>query len=467
MTRWSREPYLLVLACIGAALVVFVLGVSVVLAAGHSVPVALWAVGGAAVGILAGVLLPRSGSADGTSDSPTPEDPTPPDEDGEQPLVAGSADTEGEDDAGASPTEQGAEHAAAQGAEQAAEQRADPRTASPSEGQEATQEATPPPPTQEVASPAVEPEAAPPRRTPWLVVVLATTAVVGLALGGLLYGGLIHPAECELRGAARTPACDGPLLNFADVLIFIAAGAGGTLLGLYVRRPAPAPALVETPPPTPTPTPPVVPPPPPPPPNGPEPPPPPPGGTRYGLPAVLAAVALLVVLGAVALLLSLLPRATVDGARVFNVVSLLLIVAAGGLTVAAFRAPEGKRQGLVAGAVLTAVLAFVSSTASGFVLDRFAKPTAGPAPAITVKNDFSPIVKPPMVNVAVKAPNVRVAMSSDCAVYLENLDALVDDEPHIADRLPGRSFPLDQGARACGLKLPSEVDEIAAVLAAR
>ena len=99
MTRWSREPYLLVLACIGAALVVFVLGVSVVLAAGHSVPVALWAVGGAAVGILAGVLLPRSGSADGTSDSPTPEDPTPPDEDGEQPLVAGSADTEGEDDA--------------------------------------------------------------------------------------------------------------------------------------------------------------------------------------------------------------------------------------------------------------------------------------------------------------------------------------------------------------------------------
>jgi hypothetical protein len=71
------------------------------------------------------------------------------------------------------------------------------------------------------------------------------------------------------------------------------------------------------------------------------------------------------------------------------------------------------------------------------------------------------------VNIAVKAPNVSVAVSSDCAAYLENLDALVDDEPHIADRLPGRSFPLDQGARACGLKRASEVNAIAALLAAR
>ena len=157
---------------------------------------------------------------------------------------------------------------------------------------------------------------------------------------------------------------------------------------------------------------------------------------------MLAAVALLVVLGAVALLLSLFPRATADGARVFNVVSLVLIVGAGGLTIAAFRAPEGKRQALVAGAVLTAVLAFVSSTASGFVLDRFAKPTAGPASPVTVKNEFSPIVKPAKVSVAVAAPNVRVAVSSDCAAYLESLDALVDDEPHIADRLPGRSSRL-------------------------
>jgi hypothetical protein len=397
MTRWSREPYALVLACIGAALVVFVLGVSVVLAAGHSVPAALWTVGGAAVGILAGVLLPWSGSAEGTPDAPTPEDPSPSSGEGEHPLVAGSGD-------------------------------------------------------------------APPRRTPWLVLVLATIALVGLALSGLLYGGLIHPADCELREVARTPACDGPLLNFADVLIFVAAAAGGALLGLYVRRPAPAPDLVETPTP-------IVDPPPPPPdepkPDGPK----PPSPTRFGLPAVLAAVVIVVVLGAVALLLSLLLRATVDGARVFNVVSLLLIVATGGLTAAAFKVPEGKRQGLVAGAVLTAVLAFVSSTASGFVVDRFTKPTAGLAPPVTVKNDFSPIVKPPSIknyfSTKVTTPSVRVELGSECTVYLVHLDELVDDEPHIAEHLPGRSFPLDQGARACGLKRASEVNAIAAVLAAR
>jgi hypothetical protein len=121
---------------------------------------------------------------------------------------------------------------------------------------------------------------------------------------------------------------------------------------------------------------------------------------------------------------------------------------------------------LVAAAVLTAVLAFVSSTASGFVVDRFTKPTRGSAPPVTVKNDFSPIVKPAKVSVAVKAPNVSVGMSSECVAYLETLDALVDDEPHIADRLPGGSFPLEQGARACGFKRQSEVNEIAALLAA-
>jgi hypothetical protein len=199
------------------------------------------------------------------------------------------------------------------------------------------------------------------------------------------------------------------------------------------------------------------------------------GCTGYGLPATLAAVAIVVLLGAVLLLLSLLPRATVQGARDFHIFSLVLIVSAVGLAVAAFTGPaekrQGLRQGLVAGAVLTAVLAFVSSTASGLVLDRFTKPTAGPAPPVTVKayvtsHPTSPAVKN-YFSAKVAAPTVKVELGSECTVYLVHLDELVDDEPHIADHLPGKSFPLDQGARACGLKRASEVDAIAAVLAAR
>ena len=108
MTRWNQNPFVVVLACIGGALVVFVLGASVVLATGNSVPAALWAVGGAAIGILAGVLLPRTGPVNGTPDSrATPEDPSPSRWDGEQPHAAGSAHTEDEGDAGASAAEQG------------------------------------------------------------------------------------------------------------------------------------------------------------------------------------------------------------------------------------------------------------------------------------------------------------------------------------------------------------------------
>jgi hypothetical protein len=189
---------------------------------------------------------------------------------------------------------------------------------------------------------------------------------------------------------------------------------------------------------------------------------------------VIAAVAILVVLGAVALLFSLLPRATVHGAQIFHIVSLFLIVTTVGLTVAAFTGPaekrQGLRQGLVAGAVLTAALAFVSSTASGLVVDRLTSHPTSSGLAVAVKayltshptslavNYFSP---------KVTAPTVKVELGSECTVYLVHLDELVDHEPHIADHLPGRSFPLDQGAQACGLKRPSEVDALAAALAAR
>jgi VIT1/CCC1 family predicted Fe2+/Mn2+ transporter len=65
MRYWSREPYGLVLACIGAVLVLFALGAAVVIAAGHSVPPAFWAVGGVAIGILTGLLAAPAGAAHG------------------------------------------------------------------------------------------------------------------------------------------------------------------------------------------------------------------------------------------------------------------------------------------------------------------------------------------------------------------------------------------------------------------
>jgi hypothetical protein len=270
-----------------------------------------------------------------------------------------------------------------------------------------------------------------------------------LALGVLLYAGEV---------------------DLADALIFIASAAAAMLLGIYVPRPEPPQTLTE-------------------------------GrddaitqttekqpvvqsskkdtdsdgasGLRTG--EMAGAVAVAVVVLAACALLSLLPSATADAARWFQSASLVFIVVAGGLTVAAFTGPAAKRQGLrqklVAGAVLTAVLAFISSTASGLVVDRFTSHPTGPSPVATVKNYFSPTVRPPSVknyfSPKVAAPTVKVELGSECTVYLVHLDELVDDEPHIAEHLPGKSFPLDQGARACGFKRASEVDAIAAVLAAR
>lgn len=77
----------------------------------------------------------------------------------------------------------------------------------------------------------------------------------------------------------------------------------------------------------------------------------------------------------------------------------------------------------------------------------------GPA---TVTNYFSPAVKP--------AP-VKVVPRPSCVVWLADLDLLVDDEARVAQRLPGRSFPVDAGATACGLKRGSQVKALAALLA--
>lgn len=44
--------------------------------------------------------------------------------------------------------------------------------------------------------------------------------------------------------------------------------------------------------------------------------------------------------------------------------------------------------------------------------------------------------------------------SADCVTYLVKLDQLVDDDRNVASQLPGRSFPLDAGARACKLTSP-------------
>jgi hypothetical protein len=399
MTRWSRDPYSLVLACIGAALVVFAFGVAAVLASGHPVPPALWAVGGAAVGILVGVLLPVPGPRSRALNSAARQ------------HAASSVPTAG----GAPPAPVPA---------------------------------------------GVEP-APPPRPTlPMLMPILALVAAIGLALSGLLYARVFSPTGCQLRGVLGTPGCETQLLDFAAVLVFIATSAGGAVLGIYVPRSAPPRAPAEdarqdTPgvggtgdgssDPT----------------NGGES--PGTGGTtpspiRLGLLAAIAAIAVLVLLVAL-VLLSLLPRATAAGARAFNIGSLVLILATIGLTVVAFTSPPEKKQRWIVSAVLTAALAFMSNTASGFVLDRVKNAPAGPpSVAVTAKNYFSASVKP---------ASVTVDAGTDCAVYLADLDLLVDDEPHVAGHLHGRSLPLDQGARACGLKRASEVTAIAAVLAAR
>ncbi|HEV3319198.1 MAG TPA: hypothetical protein VG053_05610 [Solirubrobacteraceae bacterium] len=407
------------LASIAAALILFALGAAVVLATGHRVPPAFWSVGGVAFGVLTGLLLPRPGPPMGTLNSEaTPGDPNPSRSHGEGPRTAASSRAANEPNA--------------------------------------------------VTGPVGDELAAPQRSTPlWLVVVLAAVAVFGLTLGVLFYAGQIHRVGCEPRRIAGIPGCETPLLDLADAFIFIASSAAGALLGVYVPRPTPPQAPAESPAPEPDATG-----------NG--------EGTSTwtnggeshetsarakrsesqsilarplrlggGLLAALAGIMLFLLL---VLLLALLPRATADGARAFHIGSLGLIVVTVALAAVAFARPAGKKQAWILSAVVTAVLAFMSNTASGLVVDRFTNHSANPRLVVMVKNYISQTVKP---------PSVKVNVDSECALYLVHLDDLVDDEPHIADHLPGRSFPLEQGARACGLKRASEVNAIAAGLAAR
>ncbi|MFI4990318.1 MAG: hypothetical protein ACHQHO_05320 [Solirubrobacterales bacterium] len=61
-----------------------------------------------------------------------------------------------------------------------------------------------------------------------------------------------------------------------------------------------------------------------------------------------------------------------------------------------------------------------------------------------------------------------VEAAPDCVSYLVELDDLVDDDRAVASRLPGRSFPLDAGAKACGFTSPlSGSSEILRQLAKR
>jgi phosphate/sulfate permease len=63
---------------------------------------------------------------------------------------------------------------------------------------------------------------------------------------------------------------------------------------------------------------------------------------------------------------------------------------------------------------------------------------------------------------------IRRQAAVDCVTYLGELDQLLDDEPKIASQLPGRSVPLDAGAKACGLTSPLGVgSEIVKLLAKR
>jgi hypothetical protein len=433
MRQWSREPYGLVLVCIGATLALFALGAAVVLAAGHSVPAAFWAVGGITLGILTGLLLRRPGPPDGTLVSgPTPRSSNPTRSDEEE---SGGAPS------GGGPNE--------------------PGPAVRSAGDES---------------------AGLPRHTPLaLVVVLAAAAVFGSALGVWLYAGAIHRTGCELSGVEGTPGCETPLLNLADVFIFLASGAVGALLGMYMPRP---PATQPPGEPTPLPD------------GGGKPPetsvstgdggstPTPPKDHEPGSAepvtttafqlsgSLLVGLAAVVLLGLLALvLLALLPRATADVARAFHIGSLGLIIVAGAFAFVAVASPSGKKQAWVLSAVVTAVLAFITSTASGLVVDRFTSHPPGPSHGVTIKNYVSPVLRTPTVknyfSPTVKPASVTVNVGAECATYLAHLDDLVDDEPHIASHLPKQSFPVDPGARACGLERPSEVDAIAAVLAAR
>jgi len=119
--------------------------------------------------------------------------------------------------------------------------------------------------------------------------------------------------------------------------------------------------------------------------------------------------------------------------------------------------PDGLRS-FLAPTVFVALLGVLATLigAGGSWATVVAHPPPSPAPV--VKNNVSPVIKP--------AP-VHVTAGADCVAYLADLAELVDSEPHVASRLPGGSFALDQDARSCGLKRKSDVNALAAFLAQR
>jgi hypothetical protein len=77
-------------------------------------------------------------------------------------------------------------------------------------------------------------------------------------------------------------------------------------------------------------------------------------------------------------------------------------------------------------------------------------------------NNFAPKLSP-----TISAPPGHTVTRLSCVQYLDALDDLVDDEPDVGAHLPAGQLPLEQGARACGLRKRSEVGALASYLAQR
>lgn len=105
----------------------------------------------------------------------------------------------------------------------------------------------------------------------------------------------------------------------------------------------------------------------------------------------------------------------------------------------------------LAGAALAFVAAVWYAATTGHVT---------PGEKFAPVNNFAPKFSP-----TITAPPDQTSTSLDCVQYLAALDNLVDDESNVGAHLPGSSLPLDQGAKACGLKSMSEVRAIASYLA--
>ena len=184
------------------------------------------------------------------------------------------------------------------------------------------------------------------------------------------------------------------------MLVLIASGAAGTLLGLYVPKPSPRLTLSEPPPPTPK---------------------PPedhaaqqstgtesghasehatpsertqPDGRRVAWIAAIAGIGLLAIV-TLLVLLAVLPRATSQGAQAFHWGSLGLVVATVAFAAFAFTRPPGKQKGWVLAAVVSAILAMGGNTASGFFVARLTEHST----------------------------------PRDCLAFFVQLDQLIDDEP--------------------------------------